>query len=85
LFSHDLKEDESMEDYVTCPACEVDVVLPDHTLLGELVKCSRCGAQFEVLSLGPFIPSFQGKENWGGPQSQVPGSSAHAASAGYLN
>ena len=73
-----------MKDYVTCPACEVNVALPDHTLLGEIVKCPQCGIEFEVLSLGPFIPGFQGLENWGGPPSQLPGSSVRGASGSYL-
>ena len=83
-FSLEVGEDESMKDHVTCPACEVDVVLPDHTLLGEIVKCPNCGVEFEVLSLGPFIPGFLGPENWVGSQPRVPGSSVRGASAGHL-
>ena len=61
-----------MKDYVTCPGCKADVALPDHTLLGELVKCSVCGLEFEVLSLGPFIPDLEGMENnWEEPHYQV--------------
>ncbi len=60
-----------MKDYVTCPGCKVDVALPGHTLLGELVACSDCDIQFEVLSLGPFIPDLGRIENWEEPQYQV--------------
>lgn len=64
-----------MKDYVTCPGCKVDVALPGHTLLGELVKCSACRFEFEVLSLGPFIPDLDGMHNWEEPQYQLPVSS----------
>jgi lysine biosynthesis protein LysW len=60
-----------MKDYVTCPECKADVALPGHTLLGELVKCSACGVEFEVLSLGPFVPDLEGMENWEEPHYQV--------------
>ena len=69
-----------MRDYVTCPGCKADVALPDHTLLGELVKCPACGVEFEVLSLGPFIPNLERVENWGEPQVLV---SPFLASARY--
>ena len=84
LFSLEVKEDGSMKDYVTCPGCEVDVVLPEHTVLGEIVKCQGCSVEFEVLSLGPFIPGFEGLERWRGSQSQVPSSFLRGASARYL-
>jgi lysine biosynthesis protein LysW len=52
-----------MENYVTCPECKVNIALPDHTLLGEIVKCLGCGVETEVLSLGPFIPNLDGVES----------------------
>lgn len=57
-----------MKDYVTCPGCKVDMALPGHTLLGELVECSECCVRFEVLSLGPFIPDLDGTHNWEEPK-----------------
>jgi lysine biosynthesis protein LysW len=71
-----------MKDYVTCPRCKADVALPGHTMLGELVKCSECGVEFEVLSLGPFIPDSEAMEPWEKPHNQVP-VSPFLASARY--
>ena len=71
-----------MQDYVTCPGCKVDVALPVHTLLGQLVACSDCGVKFEVLSLGPFIPDLGAIENWEEPKYRVTVSS-FLSSASY--
>jgi lysine biosynthesis protein LysW len=61
-----------MKDHVTCPGCKIDVALPDHTLLGEIVKCLACGVETEILSLGPFIPNLERVENWGEFRHQSP-------------
>jgi len=71
-----------MNDYVTCPGCKVDVALPGHTLLGELVKCSECSVEFEIRSLGPFIPDLGEMENWEKPYYRVT-VSPFLASASY--
>lgn len=63
-----------MEDFVTCPGCKNDVTLPNHTVLGEIVKCPGCGLGIEILSLGPFIPGSAASAQWGKPRYQIPGS-----------
>jgi lysine biosynthesis protein LysW len=63
-----------MEYYVTCPACQTDVSLPNHTVLGEIVKCPGCGVGIEILSLSPFIPDAAALEDWRETQYKIPGS-----------
>lgn len=74
-----------MEDYVTCPGCKYDVVLPRYTVLGEIVRCPGCGHEIEILSLGPFIPNSTASSNWGERQRRLsePLSSRRASRTGF--
>jgi alpha-aminoadipate carrier protein LysW len=36
-----------------CPACGADTALDDDVVLGEVVWCGHCGAELEVIGLGP--------------------------------
>jgi alpha-aminoadipate carrier protein LysW len=51
----------------TCVVCEAAVGLPDDCTEGELLICSDCGAELEVVSLDPIeveeAPRVQ--EDWG--------------------
>lgn len=51
-----------------CPICEASITLTDGVLEGELVSCSSCGEDLEVVAIGKKIkfstaPEIQ--EDWG--------------------
>lgn len=50
-----------------CPVCGATVNVREGTRAGEIVACSECDAQLEVLSLGPVelgvAPEVE--EDWG--------------------
>ncbi|MBX7236135.1 MAG: lysine biosynthesis protein LysW [Caldilineales bacterium] len=50
----------------TCPECEADLTL-NNPIVGEIVPCSECGAELEVVSLDPpqleLAPEVE--EDWG--------------------
>ena len=52
---------------VTCIICEAKVELPDDCCEGELLVCSDCGTELEVINLNPIeieeAPQIQ--EDWG--------------------
>lgn len=37
-----------------CPICGAEVTLDSHTVKGELIECSDCGIELEVISVKPF-------------------------------
>lgn len=51
----------------TCVVCEASVGLPDGCVVGELLICSDCGTELEVINLDPVTveeaPHIQ--EDWG--------------------
>jgi len=51
----------------TCVVCEASVALPDDFGEGELLICSDCGAELEVISLDPIAveEAPQVQEDWG--------------------
>jgi alpha-aminoadipate carrier protein LysW len=52
---------------VTCPECEAEIELDATTEEGEIIVCSDCGVDLEVISLNPpqvnVAPMEQ--EDWG--------------------
>ena len=52
---------------VTCPECEAEITLEASTEVGEIIVCSDCGVDLEVVSLNPakveLAPMEQ--EDWG--------------------
>jgi alpha-aminoadipate carrier protein LysW len=50
-----------------CPECAVEIVLEEGTMVGEIIVCSDCGIDLEVISLEPptikLAPMEQ--EDWG--------------------
>lgn len=47
-----------MDDVAACPACGVDVPMPPDVVVGEIFVCAHCGAEIEVISLGPTRLEF---------------------------
>ncbi|WP_229109969.1 lysine biosynthesis protein LysW [Halapricum desulfuricans] len=51
----------------TCPECGADVALHDDIEIGEIVDCSTCGAELEVVAVDPveleLAPELE--EDWG--------------------
>ena len=50
-----------------CLSCETDLIIAETTLLGEIVGCSDCGTNFEVIKKDPpqigAMPEIE--EDWG--------------------
>ncbi len=51
----------------TCPECEAGIQVQDDAVIGEIVPCQECGAEFEVASLDPLDlqPAPEIEEDWG--------------------
>jgi alpha-aminoadipate carrier protein LysW len=51
----------------TCPECGGNVTIPANAMQHELIPCSDCGAELEIVSLNPvtleLAPEVQ--EDWG--------------------
>ncbi len=50
-----------------CPVCGAEVAMVDGTVQGELMECSDCGTELEVVSIDPFKveEAPQEEEDWG--------------------
>lgn len=52
---------------VKCCVCDADVKVADDVMVGELLTCSDCGIELEIISLEPLTveeaPEVQ--EDWG--------------------
>ena len=56
-----------MTKQVECPECSADVVLEDDVIQGEIVQCSECGVELEVITLAPPVLELapEEEEDWG--------------------
>lgn len=52
---------------VTCPECEAQIGLDDGTEVGEIIVCSDCGVDLEVIALKPAAVQLapMEQEDWG--------------------
>jgi alpha-aminoadipate carrier protein LysW len=50
-----------------CPECAAEVSLTDDVMEGEIVQCSDCGVELEVVSLDPpkLELAPEEEEDWG--------------------
>lgn len=50
-----------------CPVCGVEIELAKDTVQGELIECSDCGTELEVVSVNPpkVQEAPQEEEDWG--------------------
>jgi len=50
-----------------CPACDVGITAADGVQPGELIHCSECESELEVLSVEPFelVLAPKIEEDWG--------------------
>jgi len=50
-----------------CPICGANVTMEADTVPGELIECSDCGTELEVVSVDPFEveEAPQEEEDWG--------------------
>ncbi|PIV01285.1 lysine biosynthesis protein LysW [Candidatus Shapirobacteria bacterium CG03_land_8_20_14_0_80_39_12] len=39
---------------IKCPDCEKVIIVPDDAQVGEIIECSNCGNEFEIISLNPL-------------------------------
>ncbi len=60
-------DEREIEEMPECGICGAEVTLDDSTMKGELVECSDCGSELEVISTDPIklaeAPIEQ--EDWG--------------------
>jgi alpha-aminoadipate carrier protein LysW len=52
-----------------CTDCDASVPIPEDALVGEIVSCKECGAEYEVAELtagaATLKPAEQVEEDWG--------------------
>ena len=50
-----------------CPVCGADITMEPGTVVGELLECTDCGIELEVISVDPFKvdEAPQEEEDWG--------------------
>lgn len=50
-----------------CPVCGGDVELPRDPVEGELLECSECASELEILGLAPVVlaEAPEAEEDWG--------------------
>lgn len=51
----------------TCPVCDADVELASDAVEGELMECSDCGSELEIIKLNPveIAEAPEAEEDWG--------------------
>ena len=51
----------------SCPVCDADIEIAADTVVGELMSCSDCGCELEVLELDPvkLAEAPETEEDWG--------------------
>ena len=51
----------------TCPECDADIEVSDDIVIGEIIPCSECGVELEVMATNPLeletAPEIE--EDWG--------------------
>ena len=52
---------------VTCPECAAEIKLDEGTEIGEIIVCSDCGVDLEVIALDPATVQLapREEEDWG--------------------
>lgn len=52
---------------VACPVCDATITFERAPLRGEVVRCSDCGTELEVMSVDPLILEVapEVEEDWG--------------------
>ena len=52
-----------------CEECDADITIPEDAIVGEIVQCKECSAEYEVASLGDgkatLKPAEVAEEDWG--------------------
>jgi alpha-aminoadipate carrier protein LysW len=56
-----------MADTAECVECGADVALPGDAEIGEIVDCTTCGTELEVIDVSPPVlePAPELEEDWG--------------------
>jgi alpha-aminoadipate carrier protein LysW len=39
---------------IICPDCEAEIKQPERLMIGDILECSECGTEVEILSLEPL-------------------------------
>lgn len=50
-----------------CPECDAEITVFETLVIGEVIPCSDCGCELEIVSLNPLIvePAPEIEEDWG--------------------
>ena len=43
-----------MNEKVICPDCKAEIELPEGAMVGDIIECTECGTEVEILSLDPL-------------------------------
>jgi len=43
-----------MKEKIICPDCKVEIELTEENMVGDIIECSECGTEVEILSLEPL-------------------------------
>jgi len=56
-----------MAETAECVECGAEIVLPDDVEIGEIVDCTTCGTELEVVDVDPPVlePAPELEEDWG--------------------
>ena len=51
----------------TCPVCETSIEMPDSSRLSEVLECTDCRSELEVVALDPLMLALapEVEEDWG--------------------
>ncbi len=52
---------------VNCPICDAEVEVSAETIVGEILECSDCGSELEIISIDPIVveEAPEVEEDWG--------------------
>jgi alpha-aminoadipate carrier protein LysW len=52
---------------IECVLCGCEITLPNDAVVGELITCTDCGSELEVIGINPFAikEAPQEEEDWG--------------------
>jgi len=52
---------------ISCPVCDIEVPIPAQSRLSEILECSDCRSELEILTLDPVTLALapEVEEDWG--------------------
>lgn len=44
----------SLDRKIVCPDCQFEINIDENTMVGDIIECSECGTEVEIISLDPL-------------------------------